>query len=322
MLAQFQADYSDKVQFVFRQFPLNSIHDKAALAAQATEAAGLQGKFWEMHDLLFDATNWSAWTALSVADMPAWLQENVGKIKDLNVDQFMKDLTSDSIVKKIQDAYTEAGRIGLGGTPSVYIYLDGKLMFTPEDQVPTSYATLEAVLKVYELKERTFTQCPAMTIDQNEIYKATVRTTKGEFVMELYPKSAPVTVNSFVFLAEQGWYDNVPFHRVMEGFVAQTGDPTGTGIGGPGYAIKDEIDLNLKFDDEGVIGMANSGPNTNGSQFFITLAAQPTLDGRYTIFGRVISGMDVVKSLTLRNPATGGVLPDPDKILSIKIDKK
>lgn len=322
-MAQFQSDNADSVQFVFRHLPLDSIHDKASLASQAAEAAGLQGKFWEMHDVLMDSTNWSVWTALAATDFPNWLKENAGKVDGLDVDQFMKDLTSQKIVDAVELSYNSATQIGLSGTPSIYIFMDGDLYFTPDDGIAPYYQTLDAIFQNYVLEqEKAYSQCPAMTIDVNKTYTATVKTTKGEFVMELYPKSAPLTVNSFIFLAKDGWFENVPFHRVIADFVAQTGDPTGTGIGGPGYHIKDEIDPNLLYDKEGVVGMANSGANTNGSQFFITLAAQPNLDGRYTIFARVVSGMDVVRSITQRDPSAQTELPEPDRILSVTITEK
>jgi cyclophilin family peptidyl-prolyl cis-trans isomerase len=123
----------------------------------------------------------------------------------------------------------------------------------------------------------------------------------GEFVIQLFPDKAPITVNSFVFLAREGYFDGVTFHRVLDGFMAQGGDPTGTGGGGPGYTFVNE-DSDLRFDKAGVVAMANAGRDTNGSQFFITFGPTPQLDGGYTIFGQVISGMDVVNGLTRRNP--------------------
>lgn len=145
-------------------------------------------------------------------------------------------------------------------------------------------------------------EAPAMQIDPAKKYTATVKMAKGgEFVIELYADKAPITVNSFVFLARQGYFDGVTFHRVLEGFMAQGGDPTGTGMGGPGYQFVNE-DSDLSFDKAGVVAMANAGRDTNGSQFFITFAPQQRLDGGYTIFGQVISGMDVVNGLTRRDP--------------------
>jgi cyclophilin family peptidyl-prolyl cis-trans isomerase len=144
---------------------------------------------------------------------------------------------------------------------------------------------------------------PTMTIDAAKKYFATVKMANGgEFVIQLRADKAPLAVNSFVFLANQGYFDGVTFHRVLEGFMAQGGDPTGTGTGGPGYTFANE-DSDLRFDRAGVLAMANAGRDTNGSQFFITFGPQPQLDGDYTIFGQVTKGMDVVNGLTRRDPA-------------------
>lgn len=143
---------------------------------------------------------------------------------------------------------------------------------------------------------------PEMTIDPKKHYHATFRTSKGDIEVDLLADKAPVTVNNFVFLARQGFYDNTTFHRVIPDFMAQGGDPTGTGRGGPGYDFRDEIDRSLTFDGPGILAMANAGPNTNGSQFFITYAATPWLNGRHTIFGKVTEGMDVLRNLSPRDP--------------------
>jgi peptidylprolyl isomerase len=152
------------------------------------------------------------------------------------------------------------------------------------------------------VSDHEYSSPPPMLIDTSKQYTATVQMEKGgEFVIELYPDKAPITVNSFVFLAREGYFDGVTFHRVLEGFMAQGGDPTGTGGGGPGYQFVNE-DSDLRFDKAGVVAMANAGRNTNGSQFFITFVPTPQLDGDYTIFGQVSSGMDVVNNLTRRDP--------------------
>ncbi|MFN4241966.1 MAG: peptidylprolyl isomerase [Tepidisphaerales bacterium] len=137
-----------------------------------------------------------------------------------------------------------------------------------------------------------------MTIDPARTYRATIETNKGNIELLLFAKDAPKTVNNFVFLAREGFYDGVTFHRVIKDFMIQTGDPTGTGRGGPGYRFEDEIANNPhKHDGPGVLSMANAGPNTNGSQFFITHVATPWLDGRHTVFGRVTAGQDVVNAI-------------------------
>lgn len=143
---------------------------------------------------------------------------------------------------------------------------------------------------------------PAMTIDVNKKYFATFKLAKGgEFKVQLFPDKAPKTVNSFVFLAQQGYYNGTTFHRVLDGFMAQGGDPTGTGMGGPGYQFENE-DSDLTFDKPGVVAMANAGRDTNGSQFFITFVPTPQLNGGYTIFGQVVEGMEVVNGITRRDP--------------------
>lgn len=163
---------------------------------------------------------------------------------------------------------------------------------------------------------------PEMTIDPNKHYTATFKTQRGDIVVELFASQAPFTVNNFVFLAREGWYNGVTFHRVITGFAAQSGDPSGTGYGGPGYLIPDEFVPEMRFDAPGWVGMANTGPDTNGSQFFITLAAQPAFDGRYTLFGRVLRGMDVVAALSPRDPNVDAEAPPGDRIITIQIEEK
>ncbi len=136
-----------------------------------------------------------------------------------------------------------------------------------------------------------------MQIDPEKGYLANIETQKGTISIALYPEHAPITVNNFVFLAREGYYDGVSFHRVISDFMIQGGDPTGTGRGGPGYEFEDELDGNPLLHERGVISMANAGPNTNGSQFFITHSPQPHLNGRHTVFGKVIGGLDVVDSI-------------------------
>ncbi len=143
---------------------------------------------------------------------------------------------------------------------------------------------------------------PAMEIDPSKSYEAVFVTEIGDFRVRLYADQAPVTVNNFVFLANQGYYDNTTFHRVLPGFMAQGGDPTGTGGGGPGYTFEDEFDPELQFDKGGLLAMANRGPNTNGGQFFITFAPTLHLNGLHTIFGEVIEGGEVLNSLRPRDP--------------------
>ncbi len=143
---------------------------------------------------------------------------------------------------------------------------------------------------------------PSLEIDPKKKYQATLTTDKGDITLDLFADKVPNTVNNFVFLAKQGFYDNTIFHRVIADFMVQGGDPTGTGMGGPGYQFADEFDRSLKHDKPGVLSMANAGPGTNGSQFFITHVATPWLDGKHSVFGQVSNGMDVLMSIPPRNP--------------------
>ena len=143
---------------------------------------------------------------------------------------------------------------------------------------------------------------PAMVIDSEKRYIATISTDHGDIVIELFADKAPTTVNNFVFLARDAFYDGVTFHRVIKGFMAQGGDPTGSGSGGPGYRFADEFHAALKHDQPGILSMANSGPGTNVSQFFITYRDTPHLDGKHAVFGRVIEGLDVLEAIPERDP--------------------
>ena len=138
---------------------------------------------------------------------------------------------------------------------------------------------------------------PEMQIDPSKSYLATIETSRGTIELELAAEHAPITVNNFVFLAREGYYDGITFHRVIDDFMIQGGDPTGTGSGGPGYTFEDELEGNPLTHEKGVISMANAGPATNGSQFFITHAPQPHLNGKHTVFGKVAKGQDVVDAI-------------------------
>jgi cyclophilin family peptidyl-prolyl cis-trans isomerase len=147
---------------------------------------------------------------------------------------------------------------------------------------------------------------PDMAIDPKKKYYATFHTDKGDIRVELFADKAPRTVNNFVFLAREGFYDGTVFHRVISDFMAQGGDPTGTGRGGPGYQFQDEFHPSLKHNKPGILSMANAGPNTNGSQFFITHVPTPWLDNKHAIFGQVVDGMDVLLSIPPRDPQRTG----------------
>ena len=185
------------------------------------------------------------------------------------------------------------------------------------------------------LRNNMYDSPPAMEIDPDRTYVATIETEKGDIIVELFAAQVPTIVNNFVFLARQGFYDNTTFHRVIPNFMAQAGDPTGTGRGGPGYRFEDEFHSDLKHDRPGVLSMANSGANTNGSQFFITLVPTSWLDAYdaqgnlkdcsrpdvscHAVFGQVTEGLDVLNSISVRDP--GQATSPGDLIKTIRIDE-
>jgi cyclophilin family peptidyl-prolyl cis-trans isomerase/protein-disulfide isomerase len=312
VIEQLLEEHPDEVRVVSRVFPLMSINDKAALAAQAAEAADEQDKFWEMHHLLY--AQQENWIGLSVEDFEQWVSAQASAM-DMDVDQFQADLKREDIVAGVTEAWESGKKTGLPGTPLILI--NGQIYGGPRD-----YASLKDIVQLIALGERQYTSCPPVTVQQNRQYIATLHTEKGEVVIQLFADKAPMTVNSFLFLARDGWYDGITFHRVIPDMFAQTGDPSGTGRGNPGYYIVTEFDPSLTFDRPGMVAMVNSGPDTSGSQFFITYAPMTQYNGQYTIFGEVLSGMDVLKQLTPRDPQPGEVTPPGDALLSITIEEK
>jgi len=302
--------HPDEIRAVYRYFPLTG-HPLALAGAYAAEAAGRQGHFWEMEEVIY--AKQADWAAFSEPQFVEWLV-NEAQSLGLNTNQFTQDMQSQSVIEKVQLSQQYAMSIQIPGTP--FVLINGQPYNGPRDTV-----SLEAILQLLRLEERQVTYCPPMEIDPDKQYIATLKTAKGDIRIQLFADKAPMAVNSFVFLARNGWFDSNTFFRVQSNSVAQTGDPSGTGYGGPGYTFDNEIS-NLKFDKEGLLGLANAGPGSNGSQFFITYAPQPSLDGNYTIFGEVIEGMDVVKKLTPRDPDQGGDLPPGDVLETISIEEK
>ncbi len=306
-------DLLGDVRLVYRHFPLTSVNDKAALAMQAAEAAGLQDNFWEMHDLLY--TRQQEWTSLSPAEFQDWLSAAATELS-LDVEKFSADMLSEQAISAAQDAWEWGVQTGMPGTP--FLLVNGDIW---PDGLPMTRGNIATIIRLDLLEARQFSECPPITINPSSQYIATLHTEKGDIVIELFPDRAPLAVNNFIFLARNGWYEGVTFHRVLKDFVAQAGDPSGTGYGTPGYAFSNELS-DLKFDKAGAVAMANAGPDSNGSQFFITFAPAPKLDGGYTIFGQVIEGMEVALALTLRDPSQGLDLPPGDIIANIDIEEK
>ena len=298
--------FPDSIRVVFRDMPLPSIHDKAYIASMVGKAAGNQGFFWDMYDILYH--NQSEWFYYTEEEFVDWVK---GEAETLGLDmaQFETDMYDEAVRAKLEEDTNAHLNLGLHYTPFViindHIFRDNK----PD---------LFALIGIYQYNG--YAECPPWVINPDASYTAKVDTSVGEIMIDLYPDVAPLAVNSFVFLAENGWYDDVYFHRVLEGFVAQAGDPSGFGVISPGYTFANEIDSALSFDKAGVLGMANSGEDQNGSQFFITLAPANSLDGSYTIFGQVQDdSLPVLDQIALRDPQTATDFTGATVINSIEI---
>ena len=304
--------YPDDVRLVYRPLPLDSLHPTAPLAAYAAESAGMQGKFWEMYSAIF--SNQESISALTAEELTEWLKTTAEEL-DLDVDQFATDIASEDVINKITTAQQTMFEAGVSSTPTVLV--NGR----PVGNWQSAY--LSNFIEVMKAEKDMVTECPPFVIDQDKEYTATITTEKGDLVLELYPEAAPLAVNSFVYLAREGFYNDVTFHRVYHNFMAQTGDPTGTGWSGAGYQYREEIVPELTYDEAYMVGVARGqAEGSSGSQFFITYVPYPSLNGGYTIFGKLIDGIDVFEQITERDADNNPDAPEGDKIISIEIIEK
>lgn len=308
--------HPNDMRLILRPIPLLEMKgfENSQVAVQAILAAQKQGKYSEVYKLLYD--KYSQWANLAPSSaFEGWLKKEVPAL-GLDKSQFEADLKSQETIDQMTEWYNSAKTKGVV-PPYPLVLINGM----PVNVGLLNYEYLDSTISLVALGAHQFNQCPSFDVDPFKQYIATLHTDKGDIVIQLFPDKAPLAVNSFVFLAQQGWFNGVTFHSVIPGFIAQAGDPSGTGQGNPGYFFNNEIS-DLKFDKPGMVGMANSGTDMNGSQFFITFAPAQHLDGKYTIFGQVIQGMDVVENLTPRDPQQGNYLPPGDQILSVGIEEK
>ncbi|MBN2302896.1 MAG: peptidylprolyl isomerase [Anaerolineae bacterium] len=311
--------YPDSLRLIWRHLPDIRAHDKAALALQASEAAAAQGQFWPMHDQLF--THQPDWIDLPPEVFRA-VVDGYAQTVGLDMERFKAALDSGIYAAIVDAARRDAAELDFVSGP---VLLINGIPYTGRDDL----FGLDEAVRLALLRVRQFEAPPDMVIDPANDYRATIRTEKGDIVIDLFPDKAPVTVNNFVFLARAGWYDGMTFYYVVPDFLAQTGDPSDTGRGDPGYTIPDEHTNGLRFERSGLVAMAHPPglPNSAGSAFFITLAPlQPSgeWDGQYTIFGAVIEGLDVARRLTPRNTNDPVNFPAPlsgDRVLTITIEE-
>lgn len=315
-LAILRDKYGTDIKLIYRHFPQKD-STNGTLAAQAAEAADMQGKFWEMHDQLY--AHQPEWKALAPAAFRIKLDE-YAKTVGLDAASFKLALDNGTTLKLVQQSMQDADALQLKGVPA--------LLFNGQPYSGRiDLWALENFVNLKLLEKRWYKAQPALQIDIKKKYRATLKTEKGDVVIDLYADAAPVAVNNFIALARDGWYNNITFHLMIPGQLVQTGDPSGSGFGGPGYSILDERDNGLIFDREGLVAMASTRgvANSAGSQFFITLAPlRPAqdYDKQYTIFGFVSKGMDVLKKLTPRNPFDEARFPNPapgDKLISVTV---
>lgn len=310
ILARLREWHPDELRIVHRLFPLIDYQDKSSIAAQAVLAAEAQGSLWEMHDALY--SSYEDWAALDPAAFKVWLLELAQEI-ELDLESFGEALENERYRSQVTNAADEASAAGISTSP--FVFLDGEWFRTPLEVV-----NLEMAVRLNLLSQQQFPAYPPITIDMKQDYFARLNLDIGEVFIRLYPLSAPVAVNNFVFLAQEGWYDGVGFYAVVPGLYAESGDPSETGLGGPGYFFPDEIDPLRRFDDAGMLAMAGPAPDTNGSRFLITLASIPEWNGSRTIFGKVVQGLDLLMDLEARQPFEDLLSPVPARIQSIEIE--
>jgi cyclophilin family peptidyl-prolyl cis-trans isomerase/protein-disulfide isomerase len=310
LLAQLQDRHRLDLRLVFRQFPLLTLHAKASLAAQVAELAGEQGAFWSMHDRLFEA--YPVWSAYSPVEFEGWALAQAEEL-GLDVPTFQAGLTEGRKVAQVQRAYEEGLAMGIPGSP--FLLLDGEPFLLPYEP---NY--LEAAVRLSTLRARQFADYPPFEIDPAATYRARLQLDSGEIVLQLYPQYAPLAVNSFIFLASQGWFDGNAIHQVQPGVFLESGDPTATGLGDPGYHFAMEPSSALGFEQPGMVALVPTSPETNGGRFFVNLAPLPELDGARTIFGRVLQGMELLRVLPARDPLVDLLEPPPAVLLRVEIE--
>jgi cyclophilin family peptidyl-prolyl cis-trans isomerase/protein-disulfide isomerase len=311
-LRQIRLTHPNDVRIIYLHAPQTD-RDKDNLAIQAVEAADLQGKYWEMHDLLFEKQ--AEWFALASADFEAWAKAQAAGL-GVDAARFRYDFEGPVVADRLQQAIQFTAGVQPFAPPLLFV--NSASPYT----ALADFASLDMVVRMDALAARQFSTCPSESIDPLKQYIVTLHTTKGDVVLQLYPEKAPQAVNNFVFLARSGWYDDISFYWVLPNNRVMTGDPSETGLGNPGYLFETEIAAGLRFDQPGMVALDNDGPDTNGSRFFITLAPAPQLDGQYTIFGQVLSGLDILSTLTARDPHPGTYLPPGDELISVAIEER
>ena len=307
------------MRLIWRHLPDIRTHDKAALALQASEAAAAQGLFWQMHDQLF--THQSEWITLSPDEFRAMLDDYAATV-GLDVTRFTADLDAETYDPIIEAALRDAADLSLVGAP--VLLLNGQ-PFSGRDDL----FGLDEAARLALLEQRHFDAPPEMTIDPGQPLPRDDRHRQGEIVINLFAAQAPLTVNNFVFLARNGWYDDITFHYVVPGFIAQTGDPSDTGRGGPGYTIPDEHTNGLTFDRAGLVAMSHpprcrTAPGASSLSRWPRCNPPPNGTGSIRSSGKSSRGWISSQGLTARNANDPVNFPNPppgDRVLTVRIEE-
>jgi cyclophilin family peptidyl-prolyl cis-trans isomerase/predicted DsbA family dithiol-disulfide isomerase len=309
-LKQIRLTHTTDARIIYVNIPIPS-RDKDALATQVVEAADLQGKFWEMHDFLFERL--SEWSGLTPAAFETWIIQQVASI-GLDPAKFQGDFKGKIVAERLQRTIQSSASQAI--SPPI-LFVNSTARYTGL----ADFSSLDTVVRMEALSARQFSSCPTWVINPLKQYIATLHTGRGDVEIQLFPDKAPMAVDNFVSLARNGWYDHITFYRKVPDLLVMTGDPSETGMGNPGYLFGTEISSSLHFDRPGLVCMDNSGPGTNGSRFFITLAPAAQFDGQYTVIGMVLSGMNVLTALAPRDPKPGITLPPGDGLISVTIQE-
>jgi cyclophilin family peptidyl-prolyl cis-trans isomerase len=301
--------HPQSVREIYRPFPLSALEDKADLTAATVEAAGRQGAFWPMHDLLID--QFAEWRNLAPDEYVSWAAQSAESL-GLDGNAFRQTLKNPEVTGQVSQRYAEARASGIPGAP--FVLLNGRpfILATDEKQ-------LEAAIRLGILQTGQTNIYPRVDLKPGVDYLANLNTTLGRIQLQLYGGTAPLAVNSFIHLAQSGWYTGTGAYQVVPGQWVGLGDPTWTGLGDVGYHYPLETDSSRHFDQPGMVGVIPAGPGLNGARLFVTLSPLPEYDETHTVLGRVTQGLDILTGLSGRSPLDDLLTPPGLTITSIEI---
>ena len=300
MALEFQASHPDEVRYVYRHFPL-SFHEKAPMSAYAADAAGKQGLFFDAEQWLYETQD--DWTYLeTLEDFDAWLRENIQTaLPEMDFDQWVTDYESEAVREIVDGAFENVSAAGIiQGTPTFFANF-----------YDTSYdnQVLEQYISLFKMQQNYRTVCPVNAVEAGKEYRAVLHTTAGDVVIDLFEEEAPNLVSNFMELASDGFYNGVEFHNVIPGFIAQTGDPSGSGVGLAGYYLDDENLNNGGFNEAGAVAMANTGENKNSSQFFLAQDLKAYFHDGFAQANSELSEEELNKKVEIRLDAMNAKYP-------------